>query len=647
MSKARLRNALFCSVAVCSLVAIHPPVNAQASPTNEELFQLIQALRVAQEKLEREQSRLKSENNYYREKNLKTEKELELTKQKLKQAQNTNLASSNISTAGQNSAPVEKFNTVTPAVSALNLKLEGAGFSSSQNSQAYSVRKSAESSGGYAVGSFTFPMGESFGGAIDAVSGAASSYPFLGTAFHGFWRDPNSASIGVYGSLSYLQQPQASVSDKLYSRIGLTSEIYLGRFSIENLVGIERYAAYEADLGVNKSQNRFFNQSSLSYYLNDDFKLSLGQRYSYSQMNYSVGAEYLFSSNKYYGVSFFGDASLGQMNSKSINAGLRLYVGPEKTLIRRHREDDPPIYLAQQFQDISRLKATPQATSTASSSVRGATGATGVAGATGATGVAGATGATGATGVAGATGATGATGVAGATGATGVAGATGATGATGVAGATGATGVAGATGATGATGVAGATGATGVAGATGATGATGVAGATGATGVAGATGATGATGVAGATGATGVAGATGATGATGADGSLSLISAYEGTASPSGTPSFGTLYVQKGGNTSNNLNLLFEYTPSGWIRLGEGTYVTAPNNYWNFCNPLNACYGSGAGQVTVTTNYQIGSLTGTPYNVVTNARTNYSWLSFWVANSSGNYVYVGELHPKD
>ncbi len=596
MSKARLRNALFCSVAVCSLVAIHPPVNAQASPTNEELFQLIQALRVAQEKLEREQSRLKSENNYYREKNLKTEKELELTKQKLKQAQNTNLASSNISTAGQNSAPVEKFNTVTPAVSALNLKLEGAGFSSSQNSQAYSVRKSAESSGGYAVGSFTFPMGESFGGAIDAVSGAASSYPFLGTAFHGFWRDPNSASIGVYGSLSYLQQPQASVSDKLYSRIGLTSEIYLGRFSIENLVGIERYAAYEADLGVNKSQNRFFNQSSLSYYLNDDFKLSLGQRYSYSQMNYSVGAEYLFSSNKYYGVSFFGDASLGQMNSKSINAGLRLYVGPEKTLIRRHREDDPPIYLAQQFQDISRLKATPQATSTASSSVRGATGATGVAGATGATGVAGATGATGATGVAGATGATG---------------------------------VAGATGATGATGVAGATGATG------------------ATGVAGATGATGATGVAGATGATGVAGATGATGATGADGSLSLISAYEGTASPSGTPSFGTLYVQKGGNTSNNLNLLFEYTPSGWIRLGEGTYVTAPNNYWNFCNPLNACYGSGAGQVTVTTNYQIGSLTGTPYNVVTNARTNYSWLSFWVANSSGNYVYVGELHPKD
>ena len=441
MSKAKFKNALFCSVAACSLFSVNLPVNAQVSPTNEELFQLIQALRVAQEKLETEQNRLRNENNYYREKNIKIEKELELAKQKLKQAQNTNLASSDIATAGQNTAPIEKYNTVTPAVSALNLKLEGAGFASSQNSQAYSVRRNADSSGGYAVGSFTFPMGESFGGAIDAVNGAVSSYPFLGTAFHGFWRDPNRASIGVYGSLSYLQQPQASVSDKLYSRVGLTSEIYLGRFSIESLAGVERYAAYESDLGVNKSRNRFFNHSSLAYYLNDNLKLSLGQRYSYSQMNYSVGAEYLFSSNKYYGVSLFGDAGLGQMNSKSVSAGLRVYVGPEKTLIRRHREDDPPIYLTQQFQDISRLKAAPQTTSSASSSARGATGgtgatgATGVAGATGATGVAGATGATGATGVAGATGATGATGVAGATGATGdtgVAGATGAAGSDGV-----------------------------------------------------------------------------------------------------------------------------------------------------------------------------------------------------------------------
>jgi hypothetical protein len=245
---------------------------------------------------------------------------------------------------------------------------------------------------------------------------------------------------------------------------GASGELYYGRWTVGGVAGWERRNQF------GNSFDRMFDRVDLSYYPTDDFRIGVGHRFDNGLHAGALSAEYLFPSSNGLGVSVFGEGRYGESNYRAALGGLRVYFGGQnKSLIRRHREDDPPNYLVEDFLSTPRTQPLgPVAGPT------GARGATGAAGATGA-GITGATGATGATGV-GATGATGAVGTVGALGATG---ATGATGPTGVTGATGAVGTVGAFGATGATG---ATGPTGVTGATGPQGTVGAQGPTGATG---------------------------------------------------------------------------------------------------------------------------------------------------------------------
>jgi hypothetical protein len=41
-------------------------------------------------------------------------------------------------------------------------------------------------------------------------------------------------------------------------------------------------------------------------------------------------------------LSFFVGGAVSDRSAYSVTAGIRLYFGPDKPLIRRHREDDPP-----------------------------------------------------------------------------------------------------------------------------------------------------------------------------------------------------------------------------------------------------------------------------------------------------------------
>jgi hypothetical protein len=358
-----------------------------------------------------------------------------------------------------------------PAVSALNFKGEGAGIAANDGRAPSGVHAN-NVFGGYGAGSLTFPLGHDFGASVDAVLGSADSDPFVGAASHLFWRDPSTALVGVYGSLAYADKPTNAVGkfDDVFAKLGLTTELYLGRASVEMLGGWETGGPLNNSIyayGPGGRRNRFFDQIDFAYYPVDDWRVSLGQRYSQGQDLFTAKTEYQFDNPNLRGVSVFAEGDLGEHNYRAAIAGVRFYLGQDKTLIRRHREDDPPIYLTEDLRQLS------QPIKSVRPYLSGPTGATGATGATGSTGATGPTGATGATGPTGATGATGPTGATGATGPTGATGATGATGPTGATGLTGATGPTGATGATGPTGATGATGATGPTGATGLTGATG------------------------------------------------------------------------------------------------------------------------------------------------------------------------------
>jgi hypothetical protein len=341
---------------------------------------------------------------------------------------------------GQGPPPSAVF--TPPAVSAINTKVEGAGVWA--NGRA----------GGFGAGALTFPLGQEFGGALDVLSGGLDSSGYFGGAGHLFWRNPSIASFGAYGGVSYLDHPidPNGAFNNVFAKAGLAGELYLGRFSIETIGGWEtggERSGWFYDYGRAGQQNRPFDQVNLAYYPTDNWRLSVGQRYSQGANSYSVKTEVLLPFDQFKGVSVFVEGRIGEHNYHAVMAGLRFYFGPDKPLIQRHREDDPQIYLTDDFLTLTQrprvnLQRNVQdyLLQSALGSAAGATGAAGAAGATGATGATGPTGGgdtmtgagdavnlpNGATGIPinfGATGATGATIHYGTTGATGATGATG------------------------------------------------------------------------------------------------------------------------------------------------------------------------------------------------------------------------------
>jgi uncharacterized membrane protein len=65
--------------------------------------------------------------------------------------------------------------------------------------------------------------------------------------------------------------------------------------------------------------------------------LEIGLRSSDEHTQGHAGAEYL---TKFHGLALFADGAMGD-GYEHVLAGVRVYFGKDKSLIRRHREDDP------------------------------------------------------------------------------------------------------------------------------------------------------------------------------------------------------------------------------------------------------------------------------------------------------------------
>jgi Collagen triple helix repeat (20 copies) len=262
-------------------------------------------------------------------------------------------------------------------------------------------------------------MGEMFGLQLDGLVGERTNGTFAGIAAHFFERDPRFGSLGLYASYSRFDGSLSmfsSQTDFNFGKLAVTGEAYLDRFSIESLVGIETGGLKDnlAYLfGPSSQQVRFTDQIDIAYYPTDNWRISAGQRYALGLQSFSAKTEYQLPISGDNGVSVFAEARYGQNDYKSFLGGLKVYFGEGgKPLIRRHREDDPSIYLAG---DYATLDQHPTVRNNPSFGVAGANGGTGATGATGPTGAVGAQGATGATGARGATGSAGTNGATGAT----------------------------------------------------------------------------------------------------------------------------------------------------------------------------------------------------------------------------------------
>ncbi len=89
------------------------------------------------------------------------------------------------------------------------------------------------------------------------------------------------------------------------------------------------------------NKTRFFDQMDVAYYLTDNLEAYIGHRYLGGKHALALGGEYGIQMGKTM-TSLFVEGRAGEGSFHGVWGGVRFYFGQkDKTLIRRHREDDP------------------------------------------------------------------------------------------------------------------------------------------------------------------------------------------------------------------------------------------------------------------------------------------------------------------
>jgi hypothetical protein len=203
-----------------------------------------------------------------------------------------------------------------PAVSGFNGKIEAAGgyIEDLDNGERF-----------HGIGTLSLPLGCLLGAQIDVGGGDLNGTGFWGVGGHLFTRDPESYLLGIHAQ--YIDLDGFDIF-----RIGPEAELYLGNVTLSAFAGLEDAESLNDDV---------IADVEAGFYITDDFKISGGYRRFLNVDAGAVGLE--FQPGLGFPVSLFADAMFGTDDYTSIMGGIRIYFGGgEKSLIERHRQDDPP-----------------------------------------------------------------------------------------------------------------------------------------------------------------------------------------------------------------------------------------------------------------------------------------------------------------
>lgn len=211
-----------------------------------------------------------------------------------------------------------------PAVSDINGKIEFyGGFT---NPGAF---------GGRIAGSLSLPVGDRFGLQFDGAVAGSSAGMLWGGAIHAFTRDPSQYLLGVTGAV--VRGPAGWLGV-----IGPEAELYHDQISIEAWAGV---AGLNYDDPMLADLMGVFAIADVAYYVTDDWRLTVGGSYLLGEAGLHLGTEYLLRDYLDMPVSLTADFRATHTGAYSIMGGIKGYFGGDdsnKSLIRRHREDDPP-----------------------------------------------------------------------------------------------------------------------------------------------------------------------------------------------------------------------------------------------------------------------------------------------------------------
>ncbi len=207
-----------------------------------------------------------------------------------------------------------------PAVSGLNGKFSLESGIESSFGKATGV--------GLASGSITMPLGHAFGLQFDADAATREGNADGGGTAHLFWRDPAMGLLGLIGSV------EGDATGHVGS-YGVEGEFFAGPVTLGTSMGYVDTAA--SVLG----QTGGFYEAHVQVYPAPDLSLNAGLEAVLGHLSGSASVEYQPTLLQQHNVSFFVDTEAGDQSFSSVTAGIRFYFGADKTLIRRHREDDP------------------------------------------------------------------------------------------------------------------------------------------------------------------------------------------------------------------------------------------------------------------------------------------------------------------
>lgn len=242
--------------------------------------------------------------------------------------------------------PVPPVFTRLPAVDGVNGKVEAFG---GWVDSRFPWRRSHFSGG--AIPSVSIPLGQSFGVQADGLIAGYRGRLAGGGAGHLFWRDPSRALVGVYGSAV-----RVGAFDATVARLGLESALYFDRVTLSGVAGVEwnsgtrwgwlGFAPGGYLVNTGPRRTNFFDMIDLSFYATDDWKLSVGHRYVGGRHAAALGTEALLVRSGGMGLAAFAEGRIGERDYKAALVGVKVYFGQrDKSLIARHRQDDPPAWL--------------------------------------------------------------------------------------------------------------------------------------------------------------------------------------------------------------------------------------------------------------------------------------------------------------
>jgi len=214
-----------------------------------------------------------------------------------------------------------------PAVSAVNGKVEFLGGAA----DADGINSDGLFYGGAAL---SVPLGDAFGLQADVTALNTFGETAYGGTLHFFTRDPGSHLLGAVGG--YVDTGNGNM---LWG--GGEAEAYLGNVTLRAIAG-----ASGTEISGAGSDTDFLGIAEASFYATDNLRFSAEVSTVTRFESANVGIEWLMQDQLNMPVAFHATAALGEGGFAAAAVGLNFYFGgneKDKSLIRRHREDDPRI----------------------------------------------------------------------------------------------------------------------------------------------------------------------------------------------------------------------------------------------------------------------------------------------------------------